>query len=41
MKWTLGFGLRFLARSILVRVDVGASPEGAAVQMMVEQPFQF
>lgn len=41
MKWDLGFGLRFLARSILVRVDVGASPEGAAVQMMVEQPFQF
>jgi hypothetical protein len=41
MKWDLGLGLRFLARTILVRVDVGASPEGAAVQMMVEQPFQY
>jgi hypothetical protein len=41
MRWDLGFGLRFLARSILIRIDVGGSPEGAAVQMMVEQPFQF
>lgn len=41
MKWDVGFGFRFLARTMLIRVDVGASPEGAAVQMMVEQPFQF
>ena len=41
MKWDVGFGCRFLARSVLVRVDVGGSREGAAVQMMVEQPFQF
>ncbi len=41
MKWDVGLGFRFLARSVLIRVDVGASPEGAAVQMMVEQPFQF
>lgn len=41
MKWNLGLGFRFLARTILVRVDVGGSPEGAAVQMMVDQPFQF
>lgn len=41
MKWDLGLGFRFLARTTLVRIDLGASPEGAAVQMMVEQPFQF
>lgn len=41
MKWDAGLGFRFLARTILVRVDCGVSPEGAAVQMMVEQPFQF
>jgi outer membrane protein assembly factor BamA len=41
MKWDLGFGFRFLARRTLVRIDVGGSREGAAVQMMVEQPFQY
>ena len=41
MKWDAGLGLRFLARTILVRIDVGVSRESTAVQMMVEQPFQF
>jgi hypothetical protein len=41
MKWDLGLGFRFLARTTLVRVDVVGSREGGAVQMMVEQPFQF
>jgi hypothetical protein len=39
--WDLGLGFRFLARTTLVRIDVAGSPEGGAVQMMVEQPFQF
>jgi hypothetical protein len=41
MKWDLGFGLRLLARGLLVRVDLAGSREGAAVQMMMGQPFQF
>ena len=41
MKWDLGFGLRALAKGLLVRVDVAGSREGAAVQMMVGHPFQF
>jgi hypothetical protein len=41
MKWDLGFGVRALAKGVLVRVDVAGSPEGGAVQMMVEHPFQF
>jgi len=41
MKWDLGFGVRVLAKGLLVRVDLAGSPEGAAVQMMVGHPFQF
>jgi hypothetical protein len=41
MKWDLGFGFRLLAKGILLRIDAAGSPEGAAVQMMVGQPFQF
>jgi hypothetical protein len=41
MKWDVGFGLRALAKGLLVRVDLAGSPEGATVQMMVGQPFQF
>jgi len=41
MKWDLGFGVRVLAKGLLVRVDLAGCPEGAAVQMMVGHPFQF
>jgi hypothetical protein len=41
MKWDAGLGVRVLAKGLVVRVDVAASPEGPAVQMMVGQPFQF
>jgi len=41
MKWDLGFGVRALAKGLVVRVDLAGSPEGAGVQMMVDHPFQF
>lgn len=41
MKWDAGLGLRAIAKGIVLRVDVGGSPEGLAVAMMVSQPFQF
>jgi hypothetical protein len=41
MKWDLGFGLRALAKGLLVRLDLAGSPEGVGVQMMVDHPFQF
>jgi hypothetical protein len=41
MKWDLGFGVRALAKGLLVRVDVAGSPEGVGIQMMVDHPFQF
>ena len=41
MKWSAGLGLRFWAKGIVARIDTAASDEGARVQMMVSQPFQF
>ena len=41
MKWDAGVGLRAMAKSLVIRLDFAGSPEGAAVQMMVGQPFQF
>lgn len=41
MKFDAGFGTRLMAKWIVVRLDVAASNEGGAVQMMVSQPFQF
>jgi hypothetical protein len=41
MQWDAGVGLRVWAKGLVARVDVAYSDEGAGVQMMVSQPFQF
>lgn len=41
MKWDAGFGIRAMAKGLVVRVDTAFSKEGFGVQMMVSQPFQF
>ena len=41
MKWDVGLGVRAFAKGIVVRVDTAFSEEGAGVQMMVGQSFQF
>jgi hypothetical protein len=41
MKWDVGFGVRAMAKGLVVRVDTAVSDEGLRVQMMVSQPFQF
>jgi hypothetical protein len=41
MKWDAGFGIRGMAKGLVVRIDTAASPEGFGVQMMIAQPFQF
>lgn len=41
MKWDAGFGLRLWAKGIVARIDTAVSEEGAQVQMMISQPFQF
>jgi hypothetical protein len=41
MKWSAGFGIRAWASGFIVRVDSALSAEGASVQMMNSQPFQF
>jgi hypothetical protein len=41
MKWDAGLGLRLWAKGIVARIDAAASDEGAQVQMMISQPFQF
>jgi hypothetical protein len=41
LKWNVGVGLRAWAKGLVVRVDAAYSEEGAGVQMMVGQPFQF
>jgi hypothetical protein len=41
MKWDAGLGLRLWAKGIVARIDAAASEEGAKVQMMISQPFQF
>jgi hypothetical protein len=41
MKLSGGLGLRAWASGFVVRVDTAVSEEGAQVQMMVSQPFQF
>ena len=41
MKWDAGLGLRMWAKGIVARIDAAASDEGAQVQMMISQPFQF
>jgi hypothetical protein len=41
MKWDAGLGLRLWAKGIVARIDAAVSDEGAQVQMMISQPFQF
>jgi outer membrane protein assembly factor BamA len=41
MRWSAGFGIRAWASGFVVRVDTALSEEGAGVQMMISQPFQF
>jgi hypothetical protein len=41
MKLSTGFGLRAWASGFVIRVDTAVSDEGAAVKMMIGQPFQF
>ncbi|UCD56923.1 MAG: BamA/TamA family outer membrane protein, partial [Candidatus Hydrogenedentota bacterium] len=39
MKWDAGFGLRLMAKRLVLRADAAASEEGFGVQMMVGHPF--
>jgi len=41
MKWDAGVGIRASAKGIVIRIDSAYSDEGAGVQMMISQPFQF
>ena len=41
MKWDAGLGLRLWAKGIVARIDTAVSDEGAQVQMIISQPFQF
>jgi hypothetical protein len=41
MKWDVGFGVRAMAKGLVVRIDTAVSEEGFGVQMFVTQPFQF
>jgi hypothetical protein len=41
MKWDAGLGLRLWAKGLVIRIDSAVSDEGASVQMMIAQPFQF
>jgi hypothetical protein len=41
MKWSAGTGLRAWVQGFVVRADTAFSEEGARVQMMIGQPFQF
>lgn len=41
MQWSAGTGLRAWVQGFVVRADLGFSEEGARLQMMVGQPFQF
>lgn len=41
MKWDAGFGIRAIAKGIVVRLDIAGSKEGMGVSMIVGQPFQF
>jgi hypothetical protein len=41
MQWSAGVGIRAWASGFVLRVDTALSEEGAGVQMMISQPFQF
>lgn len=39
MKWSIGAGARCMVNNIIVRADLGISPEDAIVQMFIGHPF--
>jgi hypothetical protein len=41
MQWDVGFGIRAIAKGLVVRIDTAVSEEDFGVQMMVGHPFQF
>ena len=41
MQWDAGFGVRLMAKGLVVRLDTAFSDEDFGIQMMVGQPFQF
>ncbi len=41
MKWDVGFGVRAMAKELVVRIDTAVSKEEFGVQMMVGHPFPF
>jgi hypothetical protein len=41
MKWDAGFGVRVLAKGLVLCIDSACSDEGFGVQMMISQPFHF
>ncbi|MDH4185725.1 MAG: BamA/TamA family outer membrane protein [Nitrospira sp.] len=41
MKWDVGFGVRAMAKGLVVRIDTSVSKEEFGVQMMVGHPFPF
>ena len=41
MKWDVGFGVRAMAKGLVIRIDTAASEEGGRVAMMISHPFQF
>jgi len=41
MKWDVGFGVRAMAKGLVIRIDAAGCEEGFGIQMMVGQPFQF
>ncbi|MBW2566644.1 MAG: hypothetical protein JRE24_07140 [Deltaproteobacteria bacterium] len=41
MKWDVGFGVRAMAKGLVIRIDTAVSEEGGRVSMMMSHPFQF
>jgi len=41
MQWDVGFGIRAMAKGLVVRIDTAVSNEGWGVNMMIGHPFQF
>ena len=39
MQWDAGVGIRAMAKSLIIRIDLAVSDEGTGVQMMVGHAF--
>ena len=39
MKWDFGFGLRFMAKKSVIRIDLAWSEEGSNAWVMIGEPF--